>query len=755
MTKHLYFMHVGLLSTVAMFPLAAAAQSAPEAPAASDLQAANAAPQNAAETPADERAGSSSDIVVTATRRETRLQTTASSVTAVTSADMQTRGITDVASLAAVTPGMSFGTLTGAQAHIAIRGIGSDSLVVGQDPRVAFYQDGVYIARPTAQLGGMFDLERIEVLKGPQGALYGRNATGGAVNVITKGPTEQLDGYLRASYGNYNALNLEGAVGTALAQGLSARLAVRYERRDGFGKNVVNGDDIDDKDQIGARFSLRWEAAPNLSFLTIADYNREKDHAFGTHFFGQANPNVPILGLVRGGTARPYSYDIASDTTPQAFIRAWGVTEKIEFKTDFATIQSTTSYRNSKARVLNDYDGTSLPIYRATSYEKARQFSQELTASGDVGRFEWLAGALYFDETEDLSTIGPVSAAATGGAVNDIRQGLQTGGRLQTTAFSPYFELTYRVTDTIAIRGGGRYTHERKSIDDISQFDFSRPYSPTNPLIQRPGFPRSDSVNYNNFVPSATIEWKATPNVFVYAKYSQGFKSGNYNVSVAQPPFQPEKIKSYEVGVKTTIPEVRGVFNLTGFYYDYTNLQVTIVRGTNSIIENAANAKIKGIEALLRIEPVHGLTLEGSGTYLDSSYSDYVSTNPVFAALGQQDLSGNQLTQSPKWSLNGSIQQQWEVGGGKVTARLEANYVSRVYFTPFNERPISQVGYTLANANLRYDLAGGWSIEGFVRNLGDKKAVAQSVASSGLWGFPVIGTLVPPRTYGIRVGFDF
>lgn len=695
------------------------------------------------------------DIVVTATRRETRLQTTASAVTAVTAEQMQARGITDVQSLAAVTPGMSFGTLTGAQAHIAIRGIGSDSLVVGQDPRVAFYQDGVYIGRPTAQLGGMFDLERIEVLKGPQGALYGRNATGGAVNVITKGPSDQLDGFLRASYGNYDAVNLEGAVGAALAPGLSARIAARYENRDGFGKNVVNGDDIDDKNQFGARLSVRWDAAPNLSFTTIADYNREKDHAFGTHFFGQANPNVPILGLVRGGIARPYSYDIASDTTPEAYIRAWGVTEKIELKTDVATIQSITSYRNSKARVLNDYDGTSLPIYRATSFEKARQFSQELTASGEIGRFEWLTGALYFDEKQNLSTIGPVSAAATGGAVDNIRQGLQTGGTLKAVAFSPYVELTYNVSDTIAVRGGGRYTYEKKSIDDISQFDFSRPYSPTNPLILRPGFPRSDSVKYNNFVPSATIEWKASPDIFLYAKYSQGFKSGNYNVSVAQAPFQPEKIKSYEVGIKTNIPAVRGVFNLTGFYYDYTNLQVTIVRGTNSIIENAANATIKGIEALLRIEPVSGLTLEGAGTYLDSKYQDYISTNPVFAALGAQDLSGNQLTQSPKWSLNGSIQQKFDVGTGQVTARIETNYVSRVYFTPFNERPISQAGYALVNANLRYDVTDNWSVEGFIRNLADKKAVAQSVASSGLWGFPVIGTLIPPRTYGVRIGYNF
>jgi iron complex outermembrane receptor protein len=695
------------------------------------------------------------DIIVTATRRETRLQTTASAVTALTSADIQSRGIVDVQSLAALTPGMSFGTTTGAQAHISIRGVGSDSVVIGQDPRVAYYQDGVYIGRPTAQLGGVFDLERIEVLKGPQGALYGRNATGGAVNVISKAPTDQLDGYFRFGYGNYNDLTFDGAVGSGLTSNLAVRLAIHLQSRDGFGKNIVNGDDVDDKQAVGARLSLLWKPLPNLSFLTIADYNRERDHAYGTHFLGQSNPAIPILGLKLGGTAIPFSFDIASDTTPQAFIRAWGVNEKIRFDAGWANIQSTTSYRNSEASILNDYDGTSVPIYKATSYERAWQLSQELTLDGKVGRVDWLVGALYFHENLFLKTVGPVSAAIIGGAITDFRQGQRTGGTLRNDAFAPYFELAYNLTDQLALRVSGRYTTERRFINDVSSFDTTRPFLPDNPILNRPGFPRNAAVRFNNFSPSASLEWKATPNVFAYVKYSQGFKSGAYNISSIQPPFQPEKIQSYELGVKTTIPSIRGVLNLAAFYYDYTNLQVSVVRGTLSMIENAASAKIKGLDITARVEPVRGLVFEGGATYLDTHYSRYLTTDPLYPALGIQDLSGRTLTQAPKWSLNGSVQQYWLIGESKLTARAEAQYVSRVYFTPFNSPVLSQGGYTVANASLRLEVRKNWSLEAYVRNLGDKRAVAQSSSASGLWGSPVIATLIPPRTFGLRAGYSF
>src|SRR5438552_7928642 len=247
-----------------------------------------------AQAPADGQGDALSEVVVTALRRDTTLQRTPAAVSAFSGEEMAARGISTVEDLSATVPSVSFGKNIG-QAHIAIRGIGADSVVAGQDPRVAFYQDGVYIARPDAQVTGMFDVGSVQVLKGPQGTLYGRNATGGAIVVTSAAPTDDLEGYVRLGYGNYNSVKVETAVSLPLVPTLSARVAVHYDRRDGYGRNIVTGTDIDDRNEMGARASLLWKPLDGVELLTIADYSREDDRANGLHYFGSAQPGVVPL----------------------------------------------------------------------------------------------------------------------------------------------------------------------------------------------------------------------------------------------------------------------------------------------------------------------------------------------------------------------------------------------------------------------------------------------------------------------------
>lgn len=706
--------------------------------------------------PADEAdtAVTSADIVVTALRRETTLQKTPAAVAAISGADLQLRGISDVQNLAVAVPGVSFGQTVG-QAHIAVRGIGSDVVTAGQDPRVAFYQDGVYIARPGAQLGGMFDVDRIEVLKGPQGTLYGRNATGGAVSIVSHRPTEELDGYIRAGYGNYNALTLDGAVSGLVAETLSARIAVHFQHRDGYGDNVVTGNDIDDKREVAVRGSFAWRPADGLELLTIADYFRESDKAFGLHFFTRANPNVPVLGIALGGTALPNSRDIASDIDPAVRTRSWGISEQISYEMDWATIRSVTAFRKFKGSYLTDIDGTSVQLAYDRLFENAKQFSQELQLDGKVDRASWLIGALYFNEKNDgAGSEIPINSVVAGGPLS-LRQAFLAKGDLKTKAFSAYGRITYDATDWLSLTAGGRYNWERKDISDVFQFDFTRPYVPGAPIIPTPGFPRTTKASFSGFTPSATAEFRLSRSIFAYFSYSQGFKSGGYNIGVNQPAFRPEKIKSYEGGIKTTSLQGRLKANLIAFHYDYTNLQVSQVRGQNSFIENAASAKVDGIEAELTAEPVRGISFGGNLSYLDAKYQDFTSIDPINAAAGPQDLSGRRLTQAPKIAYALFAQGKWDVGNYQVTLRGDYNRIGLQYFTPFNNPIVSQDAYDVGSVLLRVENDAGWSVEGYVRNIGNTKAIAQTYVSSGFFGFPVLGTLIPPRTYGVTLGYTF
>ncbi|RJF90248.1 TonB-dependent receptor [Sphingomonas cavernae] len=283
----------------------------------------------------------------------------------------------------------------------------------------------------------------------------------------------------------------------------------------------------------------------------------------------------------------------------------------------------------------------------------------------------------------------------------------------------------------------------------------TRPYDPANPIIPIPPFPRNDRVTFQDFLPSATLEYKASNDAFFYLSYSEGFKRGGYNFGAIQPPFRPEKIKSYEAGARLSWFDRRLTTNLTAFHYDYSEIQVSQVRGQTTTIENAAAAKINGIEFEATLRTGSDFRLGFSATYLDSKFADFISIDPAFPGLGPQDLDGNRLTQAPKWSFNASVEKGWELGHGRFSLGGEYNYVSKQFFTPFNSDRVAQKGYGLASARARYGDEDGWYVEAYVRNIGNEFAFAQSYVSSTLFGPPVLGVLIEPRTYGVKVGFEF
>ena len=738
-------MRIGLLLTASCAPALAWAQ---------DAIPANAQTGTTEATGVGTDGGMIGDIVVTAQKRAENVQDIPLAITAIQGDTLQQRQVTAVDQLTTIAPSVNFGTYGGA-ARIAIRGIGFDIPDPGSEGRVAYHLDGVYISRPAAQLGTFFDVDRVEVLRGPQGTLYGRNATGGSINVISRAPTDDLSGYMNLTVGNYGRVATEGAISGSLADDVTARLAVMSNNRGGYGKNEYTGNDIDDANQRGARASLRIKPADNLTIDLSADFYRENDHAYGIHYFGQYSPDIPLRGAVLGGTTSSKLRNIRSDFDPTNRRELYGFAGTLTWDLGPATLKSISAYRHSEFRDVTDIDMTERPLSQFIFFERARQYSQELQLSGSFGNSNWLIGGYYFDE----KILGSAQAARNllvNGGADRLVNGFKVEGRLGTKATAVFGQLDLAVSDAFKVILGARYNHEKHSINDIFQLDFVRDYAPNAPLVPMPGFPRQDEVTDNAFTPKAGFELKLNDDALIYGTVSRGFKSGGYNLGVNVPAFSPEKIWAYEAGLKLTTADRRLRANLAGFYYDYSNLQLAKVVNNSVVTENAGAAILYGGEAEVTFLPFNGLQLDGVLSVMHSEYRDYSSVDPGRPALGLQNLEGNSLVQAPDVTLTAGAQYSFAGLGGEIKLRGELNYRSKVYFTAFNVDSIAEPKNTKFNAFLTWTSDDGHvSATVFGRNLTDKITKTGGIVNSASFGTPLSGSISPPRTFGVTVGYNF
>jgi iron complex outermembrane receptor protein len=716
------------------------------------------------------------DIIVTAQKRETNLQRTAIAMSAVSGDALRDQQVGGIDGLAQSLPSVNFGQTTG-NARIAIRGVGFDNISVGNEGRVAYHVDGVYVSRPSAALASFYDIERVEVLRGPQGTLYGRNATGGAINVVLAGPTDSLDGFVEASYGNYDLRKLEGAVGGPLSDAISARLSFSLVERDGYGKNLTTGIDVDDQSTRAVRGQVRIHPSDAVDIRLAADYFHQDDHAYGFHFIrpgsipAAATGSTPALpgatpkGLRLGGVVPTNLRDSTSDFGPFNNREFWNLTASANFDLGGVDLTSVTGYRNAKFRTITDLDATSAALSVYDQLERSKTFSQELRLSGDFARGEWMIGGFYFHESLFGGTRVPLDPAAFGSndpsvalpPLTDIMQGLTLIGEQRTRAFAGFASLKYELADALSIRVGARYSREKKSVDELNVNNMAAPYPP---LIDKlvpapPGRRQPNSEIWSSFTPSLTLEYQATSDLFLYATYAKGFKSGGFNLGNLQAPFAPEKITDYEAGLRADWLDGRLRTNLSGFYYDYKNLQVSQVVGAAVLIQNAASAVLYGMEAEVSARPVDGLNLSGNLSLLHSEYKDFVSADPARAGLGPINLAGNKLTQSPKYTLNLSADYTVRSAIGDFNLRGETRFVGKTYFTQYNLDHTAQPSYSLFNAFLNWKGENGLTAGAFIRNIGNKRIISSALVGSGLVGFPFVGTFEPPRTYGVTLGYQF
>jgi iron complex outermembrane receptor protein len=697
------------------------------------------------------------EIVVTAERRSSKLQETPLAVNPISGSELEERNIQTMQDLASTAPTLDIGVSLG-QAHPAIRGIGASDIIFGADPRVGFYLDDVYLARPEEQLGVLYDVNQVQVLNGPQGTLYGRNATGGALLVSSNRPTQTPTGYIDVTAGNYDEVDSTGALSGPLTDTLSARLAFQTVDHAGYGKNLLTGNDVDDAHQRSARLSFLWEPTNDFNFLLQTDYHRERDHDYTEHYGGLGNlgtPQVQVTGVLLGGfVLPPDSRDVTNTVDPFNDRLIWGTAGTATWTLGSVTLKSITGYRFADLTLGSQIDPSSLSLLPLTrQVESSRQVSEELQALVETGPNHLVAGFSYFDEHVSGMTPVGVNLLVIGGP-NFLSEGVDQAGDETTESAALYARDTYDFTDQLSAILGGRYTYEKKNVFNEFGESFSEPYCSCNPIPNIPPFPYNAEKAYNAFTPSGTLDYKFTPRVFGYATVTEGYKSGGFNIGAFQPAFQPEKIWDYELGLKTTTLDNRLQADFSAFYYDYSNLQVSIVNGTQVLIQNAAKAALYGGEAELVGHPWSTLQLELAFSALHSEYQDYKSTDPANPQLGVQNLAGNQLTQAPKYKVNAAAQYAWHIPTGRITLRGEYTWVDDIFFTPFDTRTAWSPQHSLTNLFLSYDMKN-WTAKVYVRNLIDKTIVTDAYTATALVGYAENVTLAPPRTYGVTIGYRF
>jgi iron complex outermembrane recepter protein len=685
-------------------------------------------------------------IVVTAQRRSESILQTPVAMSAISGANLERRGIRTATDLEIAVPALAVNTGFGVN-QTQIRGIGLVSNALGVDSASAFYINGNVISRPSAQILGFYDLERVEVLRGPQGTLYGRNATSGLVNLITRRPTEEVSGYLNASYGNYNAINLEGALSGALdaAGKIRARVAFLSEKHDGYGTNLTTGEDFDDADHRAVRGTLELRPAENVTVTIVADRSEMDDH-IGNRALGKLG--AQLTGVLQGGRTAGFSRDVYNDTISRYHRTNTGVSGEVAIDLGNVTLKSQTAYRDFDRLDRNDIDGTDAFNADLKFPESAKQFSQEFQLSLSTDRLDGVAGLYYFNEDQEGTTVTSVNIpfySTTFPLCNfDPTCKFSQTGKTKTESYAAYAQGTVHLTDKFRATAGLRFTSETKELTDGVAQSFL--------VIQK----SSGKKTWESLTPRVGLEYRPSDATMIFATAAKGFRAGTFLLGVPQPPVNPETLWSYELGVKTRFLDNRGRLSLTGYYSDYKDLQVGRLTGTTSILENAGQAEVYGFELESGINVTENFSIDGTVTHTHGELVDFKTADELNPALGSINLAGKQLPNAPRWAATIGLQYNIPLEkGADLELRVDANYRSKTYYDYYNRSALSQDAYTKENASITYVTANGLSLGAFVNNITDETTVSSYTLGARPLGFPLHGFFNDPRTYGVRVSAKF
>ncbi|MCC7259349.1 MAG: TonB-dependent receptor [Gammaproteobacteria bacterium] len=689
------------------------------------------------------------EVVVTAQRVEQNLQDVPVAVSVFNEEVLRTNRMNAMVDIAQRTPSFTATEVNPGEPNLAIRGIGTEGITsnAGGDASVVMFIDGVYIGRGGAATLDIFDVERVEVLRGPQGTLFGKNVVGGAISLVTRKPSMDEDfAEVGATFGDYDRMELLGRFNHAFSDAVAVSAAVSSRQRDGYTLNETTGNHVDDEDSTSGRIAVRYAPGDALDAVLSMDLVRQDqkgqprdnvcDYSFqgGIHCVG-VNPDERIVNAVRDGYL---SRDVM------------GLTANIDYRTAWGTFTSVTAYRNADYSHADGFFSNPInPPAQIESYneniEETDQFSQEfrLSFSALEEKLRAVTGIYFLHENIERNEMltQDFPAPAVTGKVSFPQD-------VDSTSFAIFGQADYDLTARLTLTLGARLTWEKKDAD-LAGIQLTGPG--LGPPLSAEYAVTADE-NWDAFTPKAAVSYRINDDAMVYGSAARGFKSGGYQGTAgtgasAAVAYDPEYAWSYEIGTKTEWLADSLRLNVAAFFTDYEDLQVSqLVPLCCVVIGNAATAEIKGVEVELLYRPVIGLDVNASYSWLDAEFKD-------FAGGVTADNSGNTLPRAPKSKWNVGTQYEWSVGDlGTLAARVDWTHQARIYFEASNTPLEVQESYSVVDGRLALRASDdSWEVALWGKNLGDELIKTHIVAFAPYR--QQLNTYQPPRTYGISVLF--
>ncbi len=724
-------------------------------------------------------------ITVTAQKRETTLQETPIAISAFSGELMEDRGIDDLSNLQSYVPNLHVGQEQDGF-RVALRGVGTQGTTSLTDPGVAFYIDNLYMPRPTGGSAIFYDINRIEVLRGPQGTLYGRNATGGVINVISQEPEDEFGGKVGFTYGSRDLIEGRGVLNLPLGDVAAARFSIVRTEEGGYVENLSTqpgtSDLLGTDGDLTIRGQLLFEPSDDLKILLSSTYSDLDGTGAPLKYLerntqGAAGGVIPLLNMLP--PEDPDVLKVAHNSPTFNDTESLSAFARIEkgFGPVDAFLQVGGLWQDTN--LLQDADGSDSEISNLGKQTDNEAFSVEFRlASNTEGPLEWLAGLYYFTEDTTISRqvtlrsflpppAPPMPVDLTPFVIDEFGDSSTIGG---------FASATYSLTDELRVTGGVRYTRDKKGgSNETISFFFGPPAPPVLPLEEK-----FDKVTWKG-----GLEYDAAENVLLYANVSTGYKAGGFNISgVSTDSYEPETLTAYEIGMKSSPLGGRAQVNIDAFYYDYTDLQLSATVPINDvpqqIITNAAATTVYGVELVTLYELTEALLFNFSYSYINAEFDEYCNRDdrfgdpgpgdisegvcqsldpaPPAVPLGLSDLNGNTLPFVSDHTITAGLQYTANLGGaGELVASVNTSWQSEYFAREYNDPVVDRQGsFSKTDVTVTYlPPKEGLSITGYVTNIENDPALNNIQVSPGFLGTNAVGTYTRPRSWGIRVDYEF